>query len=128
MPSSVVGGLDLQERGPELQPVLAIVGPRAGGLDELAGRDQGGVADDRHEITLAARLEAQDAEAVVRIVEGDALDEPGEVLGAGLAIMGGENRHERSVARAARGANDMFDERTTARVPGSWKPTRNGPS
>ena len=123
------GRAGLQERGPELQPVLAVVGPGAGDLDELAGRDQGGVAHHRHEVALAAGLDAQHAEAVVGVVEGDPLDEPGEVVRAGLAILGGENRHERQCRTSGEGRNDMFDERTTARaLPGSWKPTCNGSS
>ena len=115
MPSSVVGGVAFRNAARNCRPCVAVVGPGAGGLDELAGRDQGGVADDRDEVALAARLDPQHAEAVVGVVEGDALDEPGEVVRAGLAILGGENRHVPSVARAAKGGEGMFDEPTTAR-------------
>jgi hypothetical protein len=36
------------------------------------------MADDRHEIAMAARLDPQDAKAVLCVMERDALDEPGE--------------------------------------------------
>ncbi len=71
----------LEEGGAELQAVRAIVGPGAGGLDELAGRDHGSVPGDRDEVALPTGLQAQDAEAVVRVVEGHAFDEASEVLG-----------------------------------------------
>ena len=98
------GRAGLQEWRPELQPVLAVVGPAADGLHELAGRDQGGMANDRHEVPLAARLDPQHAETVVGIVERDPLNQAGEVFCAGLMITGGENRHGVNVARAAEGA------------------------
>ena len=41
------------------------------------------MADHRDEITLAARLHPQDAEAAVLVVKGDALEEAGEVVGLG---------------------------------------------
>jgi len=98
------GRAGLEEWGPELQPVLAVVGPAADGLHELAGRDQGGMAHHRHEVPLAARLDPQHAETVVGIVERDPLNQAGEVFCAGLMITGGENRHGVNVARAAEGA------------------------
>jgi hypothetical protein len=41
------------------------------------------MADDGDQITLTARLHPQDAEAAVLVVEGDALDEAGEILTVG---------------------------------------------
>jgi hypothetical protein len=38
------------------------------------------MADDGDHITLAARLDLEDAEAGVLVVEGDPLDEAGEIL------------------------------------------------
>ena len=38
----------------------------------------GGVADDGHQIAVAARLRPENAEAVLGVVEGDPLDEAGE--------------------------------------------------
>jgi predicted DCC family thiol-disulfide oxidoreductase YuxK len=80
------GRRGLQEARLELQPVGAVVGPFAGGGDPFAGRDHRGVADRGDQIPVAAGLDAQDAEAVLRVVEGDPLDEPGE----DLAIMDGD--------------------------------------
>ena len=59
----------------ELLAMGAVVDPFARRGDPLAGGDRGGVADDGHQIAMAARLDAQHAEAVLGIVEGDALDE-----------------------------------------------------
>ncbi len=73
----------LEEGGAELQAVGAVVGPSPGGLDELAGRDHGRVPGDGDEVALAAGFQAQDAEAIIRVVEGHAFDEAGEVLGRG---------------------------------------------
>ena len=52
----------------------------ARGLNELAGADRRCMAYDRDQVTLTPRLDAQDTEPVVRIVEGDPLDETREVL------------------------------------------------
>jgi hypothetical protein len=38
------------------------------------------MADDRDQITLAARLHPQHAEPAVLVVKGDALDEAGEIV------------------------------------------------
>ena len=61
----------------------AFVDPGARRLDELAGTDRGCMANYRDQVTLAPRLDAQDAEAVVGIVEGDPLDQTTQRLGAG---------------------------------------------
>ena len=71
----------LQERRPELQAVGAVVDPASGGADELAGRDQGGVADHGDEVALAAHLHPQHAEAGLGVVEGDPLDQARQDLG-----------------------------------------------
>lgn len=46
------------------------------------------MADHGHEIPLAAHLDPQDAEAVLGIVEGDALDQARQVLDPGLPRRG----------------------------------------
>jgi hypothetical protein len=61
--STVVGGIAFRNRG-------AIVVPFATRLDELAGRDRCRMADDGDEIALAARLYAQNAEAVLAFSHG----------------------------------------------------------
>jgi hypothetical protein len=58
-----VGGIAFRNRG-------AIVVPFATRLDELAGRDRCRMADDGDEIALAARLYAQNAEAVLAFSHG----------------------------------------------------------
>ena len=50
------------------------------GRDPFPGRDHGGVAHDRDQVAMAPRLDPQNAEPVVRVVEGDALDQPGQDL------------------------------------------------
>ena len=52
----------------------AVVDPFARRGDPLAGGDDGGVADDGDQFAVAARLDAENAEAVLGVVEGDALD------------------------------------------------------
>ena len=64
-----------QEPRFELLAVGAVVDPFARGRDPLTGRDGRGMADHRHEVTMPARLGPQNAEAVLGIVVGDALDE-----------------------------------------------------
>ena len=61
-----------------LKPVAPVRDPDADGVDELPGRDRRDVTDDRHEITLAARLHLQDREAGVLVVERHPLDGPDE--------------------------------------------------
>ena len=56
----------------------AIVGPFAARLDKLAGGDHRGMTDDSNRITLATRLYAQNAEAVVFVMKCYPLNEAGE--------------------------------------------------
>ena len=53
----------------------AIVGPLAARLYELAGGDHRGMTDDGDGFTLAARLHAQNAKAVVFVMKCYTLDE-----------------------------------------------------
>ena len=69
-----------EERGLELQAVGAVVEPGAAHLQPLAGGDGGGVADDGHEVALAAHLDPQHAEARVGVVERHPLDQAGQSL------------------------------------------------
>ena len=75
-----------QEVGAELHAMRPVVDPPAACLDELAGADRRGMADDGDQVALAARLHPQDAEPAVLVVEGDALDEAGEVLAVGCGL------------------------------------------
>ena len=74
----------------ELLAVRAVVGPFARRGDPLAGGDDGGMADDGHQIAMAARLRPENAEAVLGVMEGHPLDEAGEHLwvdGSGADFM-----------------------------------------
>ena len=78
MPSAEVGARGAQKPRLELLAMGAVVDPFARGGDPLAGRNGCGMADDGHHIAMPARLGAQNAEAVLGIVVGDALDEAGQ--------------------------------------------------
>jgi hypothetical protein len=52
----------------------SLVDPGAGGLDERAGADRGGSAHDGGQLTLAAELDPEHAEAVLGVGVGDPLD------------------------------------------------------
>ena len=81
----------------ELLAVGAVVDPFAGRRHPLAGRDRGGVAHDGHEVAVPARLDPQHAEAVLRVVKGDALDEAGQHL----LVRGGFRRTRPAAWRSA---------------------------
>ena len=70
----------LQPLGAILEAMLAVVDPVALSLDELAGGDRGGAADDRDQIALALDLDPQHAKARLFAVDGDALDGAREAL------------------------------------------------
>ena len=91
------GGAD--ESRLELLTVGAVVDPRARGRDPLAGGHHGDVSDDGHEAAMPARPRPQHAEAVVRVVEGDALDEPGQHLPLGGSRPGARPRFTPSPER-----------------------------
>ena len=59
----------------------AVIDPAPAGLDELASRDYRCVTEDGDQVALAAGFDAQHAEPVLFVMEGDALDEPGQDLG-----------------------------------------------
>ena len=47
-------------------------------VKRIAGGNDGGVAYHGHQIAMTARLRPQNAEAVLRVMEGDPLDEASE--------------------------------------------------
>ena len=73
-----IGERGAQKSRLELLAVGAVVDPFARGGDPLTGRNGCGMADNGHDITMPARLGAQNAEAVLGIVVRDALDEAGQ--------------------------------------------------
>src|SRR5207237_3699585 len=67
----------------------SVVDPLARRCDPLAGGDHRGVPDDGDQFAVATRLDAQNAKAVLSVVEGDALDKarqnlPGQRFQLGL--------------------------------------------
>ena len=69
------GGGCPQKPRPELLAMGAVVGPFARRRHPLAGRNHRRVADRGDQVAMAPGLEPQDAEAVLRVVERDPLDE-----------------------------------------------------
>src|SRR5215510_10286747 len=69
-----------QKAGFELLAMGAVVDPFAGGRDPLTGGNGCGMADHGYDITMPACLGSQNAEAVLGVVVGDALDEAGKSL------------------------------------------------
>ena len=74
-----------EKMGAKLYTVRPVVDPPPARLHELAGADGRSVADDRDQIAMAACLDPQHAEAALLVVEGDALDQAGEVLAFGCS-------------------------------------------
>jgi hypothetical protein len=61
----------------------AVVDPGAIRLDELTGRDHRRMAKDGDQIALAAGFDTQNTEAVLGVVERDAVDQTGQDLRRG---------------------------------------------
>lgn len=72
------GRARLEEDGAELQAMRDVVDPGAAGPHELAGGDRRRVADHGNQIALAAGLHPQDAEPILRVVEGHPFHHPGK--------------------------------------------------
>src|SRR5207248_448467 len=70
----------LEERGFELDAMRTVVDPASARLDELAGRDHRGMADEGDQVALAAGFDTQNAEAVLGVVERDTVDQSGQNL------------------------------------------------
>ena len=78
--SSELGAEVLRILGLELLAVAAVVHPAAGGGDPLACGDRRGMADQCDQVAVAPCLNPNDAKAVVSVLVGDPLDQPGEYL------------------------------------------------
>jgi hypothetical protein len=74
MPSADVG-VEVRRMGFELLAVGAVIDPVSRCSNPFTRRDYRCVADHGHEFSMPARLRPQHAEAVLDIVERDALDE-----------------------------------------------------
>ena len=86
MPSTVVGAVALRNEALNWTPCVRSLIQAAARLDELAGRDHRRMAKDGDQIALAAGFDPQHAEAVLVVVERDALDQPGQDLGWGACL------------------------------------------
>ena len=83
------------EARPELLAVGAVVHPFSGARDPLPGRHHGSVADNRDQVAMPPRPGPEHTEAVLGIVEGDALDQPRQDLPVrGLLLPAGGGFHE----------------------------------
>ena len=69
-----------QEPCLELLAVCPVVDPLARSRDPLTRCNDCGVADNSHDITMPARLDPQNAKAILSIMVRDALDETGKNL------------------------------------------------
>jgi hypothetical protein len=70
----------LQEAGPELQAVGAVVHPDPAHLHRFAGADRGSMPDHGDQVALATHLDPEHAEAAVLVVERHPLHQPGQCL------------------------------------------------
>ena len=101
----------LQEMRLELQAVGAVVDPFPARRDPLAGGDRRGLTDHRHQVALPARLRAEDAEAVLLVVEGHPLDEAGEHLAGNLLGIGLHGQSNIELGGVV--CNDAAEDRST---------------
>jgi len=81
IPSVVVGAVALRNEALNWTPCVRSLIQLPLAWTKLAGCDHCCVTEDSDQVPLAARFDAQHAEAVVVVVEGDALDEAGQNLG-----------------------------------------------
>ena len=72
-----------------MDAVGTVVDPGPTCLNELAGRDHRGMANERDEIALAAGVDTQNAEAVLGVVERDRSTSPANSsAGVGVLVLG----------------------------------------
>ena len=95
MPSTEDGAAVRMKSRLELLAVGAVVDPFARGGDPFPGRHHGGVADHGDQVAMPPRPGPQHTEAVLGIVEGDALDQPGQDLPVrALSLPAGAGFHD----------------------------------
>jgi hypothetical protein len=70
----------MHQDGTELESVLAVIFPRATGLNVFSGRYRRRRAQHRDKIAPTASLDAKNTKATVRIMERDAFDQTGQRL------------------------------------------------
>jgi hypothetical protein len=88
-----------------------------GGRNPLTGGNHGGVANDRNEIAVAARLDPNHAKAVVGMA-GDALDQPGKHFPIGWSRLRLHDGHRSVpvVKTLAPGATKQLDDQELDRL------------
>ena len=111
----------------ELLTVGAVVDPLARGGDPLPRSHHGGMADHGHQVAMPPRLRPQDAEAVLQVVEGDALDQTGQDLPVrGLWMLAGAGFHD--VPSAGAVSNSFTRSNCRARAAAALSPAMDMPS
>ena len=70
----------MHQGGTELEPVLAVIFPRAAGLNVFPGRYRRRRTQHRDQIAVTANFDAKNTKATVRIMERDAFDQTGQRL------------------------------------------------
>jgi hypothetical protein len=115
IPSTVVCAVALRNEALNWTPSVRSVDPGSARLDELAGRDHRSVAEDGDQVALAAGFDPQHAEAVLVVVEGDALNEPGPAdIGSAQTFSG------RHLNVGSDGTVDMSAEDAKDLIPYGW--------
>ena len=108
-----------------LLAVGAVVHPFSGARDPLPGRHHGGVADNRDQVAMPPRPGPQHAEAVLGIVEGDALDQPGQDLPVrGLLTPAGGSFHD--VPSAGAVSSSLTSSKRRALAAGAARSSSSG--
>src|ERR1700730_11047345 len=86
IPSVVVGGAALRNEALNWTPCVRSLTQVPLACTNSPSCDHCRVTEDGDQVALAAGLDAQHAEAVLVVVEGDALDEAGQDLGWGARL------------------------------------------
>ena len=114
MPSIDVGGEVFRNLRLELLAVSTVVDPFAGGGDPFTGGDRRRVADDGHQVAVSACPCPENAETILRVVEGNPLDDGGEDFLGRLQLRLHANRL--ILLRAARCCSTKLVERVLVMV------------
>ena len=124
MPSTEDGAAVRMKSRLELLAVGAVVHSFARGSDPFPRRHHGGVADHGDQVAMPPRPGSQHAEAVLGIVEGDALDQPGQYLpDRDLRLPAGAGLSRRTGGGS--GQQTLFRPGPTARLGKVPKPARD---
>jgi len=81
-----LSGRDLEEGSFKLHAMDAVVDPAATRLNKLSCRNRRGMPEHSDEVTLAARLDAQDTKAVLLVVNVTPSTSPARTSVTGLGV------------------------------------------